>query len=151
MKITASLLVLVSIALCGSRFAAAQTAANPVASKIVALENEWTAAYERHDVESMASFLADDFIITVEDGNTYSKSGYIAHTGDSSVHIELAKMSDLTVRMHGKTAVVTGAYHEKGNSKGKPYEYRDRFTDVWMDINGKWQVVASHYSIPAKQ
>jgi ketosteroid isomerase-like protein len=58
-------------------------------------------------------------------------------------------MSDLRVRMHGKTAVVTGAYHEKGTSKGKPYEYRDRFTDVWMNMNGPWQVIVSHYSIPA--
>jgi len=51
--------------------------------------------------------------------------------------------------MHGKTAVVTGAYHEKRTSKGKSYEYRDRFTDVWMNRNGPWQVIASHYSIPA--
>ena len=51
--------------------------------------------------------------------------------------------------LKGKTAVVTGAYHEKGISKGKPYEYRDRFTDVWMNKNGRWQVIASHYSIPA--
>ena len=53
--------------------------------------------------------------------------------------------------MHGNTAVVTGAYHEKGTEKGKPYEYRDRFTDVWMNIKGRWQVIASHYSTPASQ
>jgi hypothetical protein len=34
-------------------------------------------------------------------------------------------------------------------SKGRPYEYHDRFTDVWMNINGAWHVIASHYSIPA--
>ncbi len=32
-------------------------------------------------------------------------------------------MSDLQVRMHGNTAVVTGAYHEKGTEKGKAYGY----------------------------
>ncbi len=99
----------------------------------------------------MNTLLADDFIITVEDGSTFSKSGYIAHYGDSTVHVEISDMSDLKVRMHGKTAVVTGAYHEKGTSKGKPYEYRDRFTDVWMNMSGTWQVIASHYSIPASQ
>jgi ketosteroid isomerase-like protein len=52
--------------------------------------------------------------------------------------------------MHGNTAVVTGAYHESGDSKGKAYEYRDRLTDVWMKINGKWQVIASHYSVPLR-
>ena len=99
----------------------------------------------------MNSLLDDDFIITVEDGSTLSKSGYIAHNGDSTVHVEITEMSDPKVRMHGNTVVVTGAYHEKGLSKGKPYEYRDRFTDVWMNINGTWQVIASHYSIPARQ
>ncbi len=50
----------------------------------------------------------------------------------------------------GNTAVVTGAYHERGNSDGKPYEYHDRLTDVWMKTGGRWQVIASHYSVPVK-
>ncbi len=98
----------------------------------------------------MDSLLADDFIITVEDGSTFSKTGYIAHNGNSTVHVEVSDMSDLKVRMHGKTAVVTGAYHEKGTEKGKAYEYHDRFTDVWIN-NGRWQLIVSHYSIPARQ
>jgi ketosteroid isomerase-like protein len=65
--------------------------------------------------------------------------------------VQVAELSDLKVRMHGDTAVVTGAYHEKGLSNGKPYEYHDRMTDVWMKVGGKWQVVASHYSVPFKQ
>ena len=40
-------------------------------------------------------------------------------------------MADLKVRVHGDVAVVTGEYHEKGTLNGKPYEYRDRLTDVW--------------------
>lgn len=69
----------------------------------------------------MDSLLADDFIITVEDGTTFSKAGYIAHNGDSTVHLKKSEMSDLRVRMHGSTAVVTGAYYEKGTTKGKPH------------------------------
>jgi ketosteroid isomerase-like protein len=129
--------------------AAAQSKPDSVSSKIVAFENKWNAAYKRGDVATMESLLADDFIITVEDGSTFSKSGYIAHNGDFTLHVEMTEMSGLNVRMHGNAAVVTGAYHEKGISKGKPYEYRDRFTDVWMNIKGRWQVIASHYSIPA--
>jgi ketosteroid isomerase-like protein len=59
-------------------------------------------------------------------------------------------MSDLKVRIHGNTAIVTGAYHEKSVSEGKPYEYRDRLTDVWIKSGGMSQVVASHYSVPYK-
>jgi ketosteroid isomerase-like protein len=98
----------------------------------------------------MDSLLDDDFIITVEDGSTFSKPGYIAHNGNSTVHVDISEMSDLKVRVHGNTAVVTGAYHERGTDRGKPYEDDDRLTDVWMNVNGRWRLVASHYSIRAR-
>jgi ketosteroid isomerase-like protein len=121
-----------------------------VASKILALENKWNAAYKDGDVATINSLLADDFIITVEDGATFSKAGYIAHLGDPDNKVLLSEMSDLKIRIHGDTAVVTGAYHEKGTTNGKPYEFRDRLTDVWMLVGSRWQVIASHYAIPAK-
>jgi len=121
------------------------------AASIRALELKWTESYKQHSIDILSSLLADDFVITVEDGSIYSKAGYISHTADSKVRVDVAEMSDLKVRVHGDTAVVTGAYHEKGESAGKPYEYRDRLTDVWMKVGGKWQVVASHYSVPYKQ
>jgi ketosteroid isomerase-like protein len=120
------------------------------AAEIRTLELKWTESYKQRQVESLAYLLAEDFVITVEDGNTYSKSGYISHSADPSVHVEVAELSDLKVRMHGNTAVVTGAYHERGDSNGKRYEYHDRLTDTWMKSGGRWQVVASHYSVPIK-
>jgi ketosteroid isomerase-like protein len=149
MKIKIWLLVLASLPVWALDFAAAGNKPDAESSKIIALENKWNAAYERGDITAMNSLLADDFVITVEDGSTYSKPGYIAHNGDSTLHVEISTMSDLRVRIHGDTAVVTGAYHEKGTSKGKPYEYYDRFTDVWMNMNDRWQVIASHYSTRA--
>jgi ketosteroid isomerase-like protein len=132
--------------------AVAQGKADALPSKLLALEKEWNTAYYRGDIATMNSLLAEDFIITIEDGRTFSKSGYIALNGNSTVHVEVSEMSEVKVRMHGTTtAVVTGMYHEKGVSKGQPYEYHDRFTDVWMNINGKWQVIASHYAIPSSQ
>ena len=149
MKIRIPLILVASLAVLTSHFAGAQNKPDAASSKILALENKWNAAYKRGDIATMESLLATDFIITVEDGTTFSKSGYIAHNGDTTQRIEITEMSGLNVRMHGNTAVVTGAYHEKGTSKGKPYDFRDRFTDVWMNLNGKWQVIASHYSSPA--
>lgn len=151
MKIRSSLIVLASFAILALDFAAAQKRPDSAPSKILAFENQWNAAYKRGDVTAMNSLLDDDFIITVEDGSTFSKAGYIAHNGDATVHVETSDMSDVKVRMHGNAAIVTGAYHEKGKDKGKPYEYRDRFTDVWMNVNGKWQVIASHYSVATSQ
>lgn len=120
------------------------------AAAIKALETKWTESYKQHSIDILASLLADDFTITIEDGSVYSKAGYITHTADSKVHVQIAELSELKVRLHGDTAIVTGAYHEKGESDGKPYEYHDRLTDVWMKSGGRWQVVASHYSVPVK-
>lgn len=120
------------------------------ASTIRSLELKWTESYKQRNIEILSSLLADDFVITIEDGSVFSKPGYISHSADPSVRVQVAELSDLKVRMHGATAVVTGAYHEKGESNGKPYEYRDRLTDVWMKSGASWRVVASHYSVPFK-
>ena len=119
-------------------------------SKILALEAKWNDAYKRNDVGVMNSLLADDFLITVEDGTTYSKSGYIALVGGSFLRVEISEMSNLKVNVHGDVAVVTGVYHERGTLKGTPYENHDRLTDVWVSGDGKWLLVVSHYSIPVK-
>lgn len=74
----------------------------------------------------MASLLAEDYVITMEDGSTYGKTGFISYN-----------------------AVVPGTYHERGAVGGKPYDDHDRLTDVWMKTGGRWQLIASHYSLPA--
>ncbi len=116
-RVTIGLLVCLTIRL------AAQEASN-AASQVRNLEEKWTAAYKERKIDLLASLLAEEFVITVEDGNTYSKTGYITHSADPSVQVEVAELSDLRVRVRGYVAVVTG-----GNT---------------------WQVIASHYSVPLK-
>src|SRR5207245_4113162 len=102
--------------------AVAQSKADPATSKIVALETKWNDAYTRGDAAGMQALLGDDFIITVEDGATFGKMGYLAHTADSQLRVQISDMTDLRVRVHGNIAIVTGAYYEKGTSKEKAYE-----------------------------
>ncbi len=122
------------------------------AAQVRKLEEKWTDAYKARDIDILSSLLTEDFVITVEDGSTYSKAGYITHSADSSVKVEIAELSDVRVRVRGggNIAVVTGAYHEMGRSSGKPYEYRDRLTDVWVKVGNNWRVLCSHYSVPFK-
>ncbi len=118
------------------------------AAAIRALEQKWVDAYKQRQIATVASLLADDYVITVEDGSTYGKVGFISYNA-GSLRVDVAEASDLRIHMHDNIAVVTGAYHEKGVLGGKPYDYHDRLTDVWMKTNGKWQLIASHYSLPA--
>jgi len=108
----------VSVASLTTLFSLAQQKSDAT-SKVLVLEAKWNEAYKRGDIAAMNSLLADEFIITVEDGSTYSKAGYIAHTGGGTTAVEVSEMSDLKVHTHGNTVVVTGAYHEKGTVKGK--------------------------------
>ena len=68
MKITISLLVIAALAAWRVDFATAQNNLDAVSSKILALENKWNTAYKRGDIAAMGALLADDFIITLEDG-----------------------------------------------------------------------------------
>ena len=150
MRTSLALVLMFGLPFALTTHSAAQENDKSEAAYIRSMELKWTDSYRQRQVAMLASLLADDFVITIEDGSTYSKTGYISHSAEPGVHVEVAEMSDLKVRMHGNTAVVTGAYHERGDSNGKPYEYHDRLTDVWMKVGGKWQVVASHYSVPVK-
>ncbi len=118
------------------------------AATIRTLESKWVDAYKQRQIAAIASLLADDYVITQEDGSVYGKVGFISYNA-GSLHVDVAEASDLRIHMHDNIAVVTGAYHEKGMQGGKPYDYHDRLTDVWMKIAGKWQLIASHYSLPA--
>lgn len=124
---------------------------NSDSDKVRESELKLTDAYKQRKVEVFAPLLDEDFVITFEDGKTYSKTGYLSYSATTSTRVDLAEMTDLKIRVHEGTAIVTGVYHERGVDKEGAYDYHDRFTDVWIKKAGKWLMVASHYSVPFKQ
>ena len=119
-------------------------------AEIRTLELKMLDCYKHRQVEVFAAVLDEDFVITFEDGSTYSKTGYLSYSASSSTHVESADIPEMKIRMHGDTAVVVGIYHEKGVDNLRTYDYHDRFTDIWMKKSGKWRLVAAHYSVPTK-
>ena len=122
----------------------------PDADKVRELEFRLMEAYKQRQLEIFSQMLDEEFVITFEDGNTYSKTGYLSYSAKSSSRVDLVEMPELKVRVHGNTAVVIGIYHERGENKREPYDYHDRFTDIWMKKGGKWLMIASHYAVPYK-
>lgn len=115
------------------------------------LERKLGEAYKHRQVEVFAAMLDEDFVITFEDGSTYSKTGYLSYSATTSTRVDSVEQSDVKIRIHGNTAVVTGVYHEQGQDKSGPYDYHDRFTDIWMKKGTKWLMIASHYAVPYKK
>ena len=120
----------------------------PDVAAVRALELKWVDAYKKRQIAAVAALLADDYVITLEDGSTYGKVGFISYNA-GPLRVDVAEVADVKIHLHQNVAVVTAAYHERGELSGKSYDYRDRLTDVWMKSAGKWQLIASHYSLPA--
>jgi ketosteroid isomerase-like protein len=119
-------------------------------TKIIAMEHLWNRAELNNDAPAVRLLLADDFVMTVAEGTLYNKAQIVASVADRAYRPEVLQSSDLVVHSYGNTAVVTGNYYEKGVDKGKSWERRGRFTDTWMNLSGRWQCIASHFSVKPK-
>jgi len=133
--------------LCGLLSLATGLASAQYASRVIAMENAWNRAELHNDAAAVELILSDDFVMTVAEGDLYNKAQIVASVRDKSYKPDMLESSDMAVRPHGNTVIVTGAYHEKGVDKGKPWERRGRFTDTWMFLDNRWQCVASHFSV----
>ena len=117
-------------------------------AEIRAAEDAWNKAELNHDAPALSRLMSDDLVLTETDGSVINKNEEVAFTADPTSHFEVLESHDLKIQVHDHAAVVSGAYHEKGSYKGKPFEHRGRYTDTWIRHNGTWQCVAGHFSIP---
>jgi len=139
MKATLVLFMLVSFG--AGCFAQAH---NDAESKILAMENAWNVAQKNHDVRALDALVADSFINTDYDGTIENKAQFLADAKDTSFKFESVGNTNVSIFMYnGNTAIVAGTYHTTGTNKGKAVDSHGRFTDTWVQINGKWQCVAS--------
>jgi ketosteroid isomerase-like protein len=127
----------------GSAMAAAQAADDPgVVSNLIAIERvSKMQAWQNKDVTALGAVLDDAFVYVDPEGKVLTKAEVLMHikTTDSLQFTAEA----MTVKLHGKTAIVTGLYRMKGMEHGKPFGRRGRFVDTWLDKNGQWIAIAS--------
>jgi ketosteroid isomerase-like protein len=119
-------------------------------SKLIAMENAWNRAELQNDGVAISLLLADDFVMTTAEGTLYNKQEMVKSAMDRTYRPQALQSTNMMVHPYGNTAIVIGDYYEKGIDKGKPWERRGRFTDTWMILAGRWQCVASHFSVKPK-
>ncbi len=109
---------------------------------LVQLEQVWLQAVERHDKAALGCILADEFEEANFDGSLMDRSAMLATAAKpSTVHFEL---SDLHVHVHGDSAYVRGVGGTRSDD-GK-FHAKNRFTDIFVYRDGRWQCVAGHES-----
>jgi ketosteroid isomerase-like protein len=115
--------------------------------RILALETAWNHAEESKDAAALNQLLAPSLAYVDYDGSIMNKAEFLASIQQESLHPAQITNEEMTAKMYGEAAVVTGVYREKGTLKGKPYQRRGRFTDTWVKQGGTWQCVASQSTL----
>lgn len=116
------------------------------------IEDKWEASIALHDPSVAQAYLADDYRGVNSKGKVMNKSSLLAEIKKDTDTYTSAKNGKMDVRVYGgKFAVVMGTSTEVGKSKdGKPFKRSFRWTDAWVDRNGKWQCVASQAMLLSK-
>ena len=136
--------VSVILALCSSGVGRAQSA--PVRSDqdiLIQLEHDWDAAFHRHDAAFIDKVLADEFIVTYDNGVRADRTVELELAKSLDENIESSTLDEFIVKEFGNTAVVWFTLHLVGPINGQRVQNDYRFTDVFVLRDGRWQCVSS--------
>ena len=125
----------------------AASAQQPVQSDqqvLIELERGWNDAVYRQDADFVSSLLADEFIVTYDDGARGDKARELALVAQFNQQVVSAVQDDFTVRVYQDTAVVWFTLNLVGMRQGQRAELTLRYTDVWVQRDGRWQCVSTH-------
>ncbi|MDP9008252.1 MAG: nuclear transport factor 2 family protein [Pseudomonadota bacterium] len=109
---------------------------------LVRIEHVWLRAAEQHDVAALECILADEFEEADFAGSLIDRSAMLASAAKpGSGHTELL---DLHAHVYGDFAYVRGLGVTK--SDDEKVLAKNRFTDIFVYRDGRWQCVAGHES-----
>jgi uncharacterized protein (TIGR02246 family) len=113
------------------------------------LERAWLDAYEKFDAEAMDRIVAEDFAITFPNGKMQTKEQLMKMLrGPKPPGAAAGRIftEDTQTRVYGDTVILRGRVIQESQRDGQPQREESRYTDVYVQTNGRWQVVASHLS-----
>ena len=112
------------------------------------LEDEWLNSYLAGDKASFDRIVADDFTGTDESAKVRNKTQEreLVQVQPLAAGVTLTN-EEVQIRVYGNTAIATGRIVSKVQSAGQStINFQSRFTDTFLKRQGRWQVVARHYS-----
>jgi uncharacterized protein (TIGR02246 family) len=110
------------------------------------LDNERIQAQIHADAAALERIYADDFIGVGPSGTVRTKPEVISDFRSGDLRFQSITTDDVQVRVYGNAAVETGRSTMNGQDKGKTVPRDTRFTRVWIKQQGRWRLVANHYS-----
>ncbi len=129
---------------------AASRAESPaeVEKTVAKLDTEYQAAVKANDAATMDRILADDFVLIVGNGKTFTKEDLLKSAREKKVIYERQEELEQKVRVWGDTAVVTALLWIKGVGEGKSFERKLWFSDTYVKTDQGWRYVLGQASLP---
>ena len=115
------------------------------------LDNERIQAQIHADAAALDRIYADDFIGVGPSGTVRTKPQVIADFTAGDLKFQSITTDEVKVRVYENTALETGLSTMLGQDKGKAVPRETRFTRVWIKQEGRWRLVANHYSLRVTQ
>jgi hypothetical protein len=109
--------------------------------EILDLEHTIAEAVVRGDTEFVRRVWADDFFYTGIRGEVKSKADILADLEAGTLKFDVMKFDDIRVRIYGETAVATGLATTRGRGSSGEITGRFRYTRVYHQRDGQWQLV----------
>lgn len=111
------------------------------AQMIIDLDKKRMDATGQKDIATLNELIADDLIYTHSSARTDTKQSLIAAMQSGQTVYTSVVPSEVKAQDCGNAVVLTGIARISVLSNGKPNSFGVRFTDVYANRNGKWQMV----------
>jgi ketosteroid isomerase-like protein len=108
---------------------------------IIELDRKRMTAMAEKDIATLNAVLADDLIYTHSSARLDTKQSLIGNMESGSTVYNSVEPSDVKAQDLGSAVVLTGVARIRVTSGGKPNAFAVRFTDVYANQGGKWQMV----------
>lgn len=125
-------------------FAADPKLPGAVPPEFTKLYAQWDEALVKADVAMLAKIYAEEAVLVDGDGVVTTTAEFLRQVKAGEYRVTDPVTSELSVRLSGKTAVVSSIWKAVETDKDGTNTNIYRFTDTWVKTSGRWQVVASH-------
>jgi len=112
------------------------------AEKIIELDRQRMDAMAKKDIAALNKLISNDLVYTHSSARLDTKESLIGAMESGRTVYTAVVPSDVKAQDFGDTVVLTGNARISVNSGGNAMNFGVRFTDVYVNKGGQWQMVA---------
>jgi ketosteroid isomerase-like protein len=112
--------------------------------ELLKLEEAFSEAIVKNDLEGIGRLVADDWIIIDPNGEIVDRTRFFEVIKSGALAHDTMESEDFRVRVYGDSAVVTAVTRTKGKFMGQEFSTQERATDVFVKRDGRWRCVLTH-------